>query len=71
MYDTVEGFSIEENVCEVIRVGALKEVDPSRPPNPYLEAALNHFFSNGGRFDFDGAAHAQREKAFQLLSTIN
>ena len=71
VYDTVEGFSIEENVCEVIRVGALKEVDPSRPPNPYLEAALNHFFSNGGQFDFDGAANGQREKAIHLLSTMN
>lgn len=70
VYDTVAGFSIEENICEVIRVGALKEVDPSRPPNPWLEAALNRFFSNGGRFDFDGAANAQRQKALRLLSQL-
>lgn len=70
-FDTVEGFSVEENICEVMRVGALKEVDPTRPPNPYLQAALNHYYSNGGAYDLQAAADEQRELALHLLSTLS
>ncbi len=70
-FDTVEGFSLEENICEVMRVGALKEVDPSMPPNPHLQAALDHYFSNGGVYDLQAAADEQRELALRLLSTLS
>lgn len=67
-YDTVEGFSVEENICEVLREGALTEANPRRPTNPWLEAALAHYFNNGGQFDFQAAANGQRDRAFWLLS---
>ena len=67
-FATEEQSWIEEQICEVLRVGALEQIDPSRPPNPYLEAALNDFFSSGGQFDFNAAAGVERERAFQLLA---
>ena len=67
-YDTVSGFSVEEHICEVLREGALTEANPSRPTNPWLEAALAHYFGNGGQFDFQAAANRERDRAFGLLS---
>ena len=70
-FDTVQGFSVEENICEVMRVGALKEVDPSRPPNPWLAAALAHYYNNGGRYDLNAAANGERNRALHQLSTLS
>lgn len=67
-FSTVDNFSIEENVCETVREGALTEANPSRPPNPWLADALAYFFNSGGQFDFQAAANVQRNRAFWLLS---
>ena len=67
-YDTVEGFSVEENICETLREGALTEANPSRPPNPWLADAIAFFRNHGGNYDFQAAANGQRDRAFWLLS---
>ncbi len=67
-YNNVEGFSIEENICETLREGALTEANPSRPPNPWLSDAIAFFRRHGGNYDFQAAANAQRDRAFWLLS---
>ncbi len=67
-YLTMEGFSIEENICETLREGALTEANPSRPPNPWLADAIAFFRSHGGQYDFQAAANGQRDRAFWLLS---
>ena len=67
-YNTVDGFSVEENICETMREGALTEANPSRPANPWLRDAIAFYRSHGGQYDFQAAANGQRDRAFWLLS---
>ena len=67
-YNTVDGFSVEENICETVREGALTEANPSRPANPWLRDAIAYFRDHGGQYDFQAAANGQRDRAFWLLS---
>lgn len=67
-YNTVHGFSVEENICETMREGALTEANPSRPANPWLRDAIAFYRSHGGQYDFQAAANGQRDRAFWLLS---
>ena len=67
-YYILDGYSIEENICETLREGALTEANPSRPANPWLRDAIAYYRGHGGQYDFQAAANGQRDRAFWLLS---
>ncbi len=66
-YGTTEEQLTEEAVCNYVQMFTYHDIDPQRTSRAAVEASTADYYSQGYRYDVEGAGRMERERAFAAL----